>query len=79
MKRILAAAVAIVAGVAMALAAVSLVLFATLRIERMNSPLTRAVALAAALILGVFLLVGSIYLATRFAVWLLGGRAEPGR
>ncbi len=78
MKRLLAAVLAMILGVALTLAAVGVLMLATRSIERMASPLLRALAIGAVLCLGVALLVGSVFLATRLAVWLSGkGPDEP--
>lgn len=49
---------------------------ATLGIAQIESPILRAVAVAAELVLGVVLLVGTIYLATHLAVHIFGPRAS---
>jgi len=77
MKRLLAAAFSMLVGVVATLAAVLVLLRATLYIEKMSSPLLEALAILATLFLGVVLLVGSTYLSTRLAVRLFGNGAKP--
>jgi hypothetical protein len=60
------------AGVAVTLVCVFVLLSAVLAITRIANPWLHGLAVAAALLLGVFLLMGSVYLATRFALRLLG-------
>jgi hypothetical protein len=59
-------------GLIVMLAAVSAVLIATLAVSAVHNPLLHAVSLVAQLIFGVALLVGSVYIATRFAVRVCG-------
>jgi hypothetical protein len=80
MKRLLAAALTALLVVAMTLAAVFVLVGASIAVAQMNSPLMRGVAVAAELTLGVLLLVGTVYLATRVAVLIFGDKSpNPGR
>ena len=80
MKRFLAAALTALLVVAMTLAAVFVLVGASIKVAQMNSPLLRAVAVAAELTLGVLLLVGTVYLATRVAVLIFGEKSpNPSR
>jgi len=74
MKKMLLAALAALLTVAMTLVAMLVLVEATLTVAQMTSPLQRALAVMAELILGVVLLVGTVYLATRLAVRIFGGR-----
>jgi hypothetical protein len=73
MKRLLAAVLTTLLVVAMTLASVFVLVGASLAVAQMNHPVLRALAVAAELILGVLLLVGTTYLATRAAVLIFGG------
>ena len=79
MKRMVVAVLAMLLGVGMTLAAVLILLRATLYIEQMNSPPLRAVAIVATLCLGMVLLLGSVYLSMRLAVRIFGRRESPPR
>ena len=74
MKRFLAAALTALLVVAMTLAAVFVLVGASIAVAQMNSPVMRGVAVAAELTLGVLLLVGTVYLATRVAVFIFGDK-----
>ena len=70
MKRFLLAAFSLLLSVAITLASILLLLRATLIIERMQSPFLRGLSVVGAVLLGVALLVGSVYLSTHVAVRL---------
>ncbi len=72
MKRLLAAALTTLLVVVMTLAAVFVLVGASLGVAQMENPLLRAVGVAAELTLGVLLLVGTVYIATRVAVLIFG-------
>ena len=72
MKKMLLAALAALLTVAMTLVAMLVLVEATLSVAQMTNPLQRALAVMAELILGVVLLVGTVYLATRLAVRIFG-------
>ena len=72
MKRFLATFLSMLLSVVLTLASVGVLLFATRSIEKMLNPWMRALAIAAALCVGVVLLVGSIFLATQLTVFFYG-------
>ena len=72
MKKIVAAVLAMLLTVALMLAAMLAVVGATLTVARISNPALRAAAVAAELVLGVVLLVGTVYVATRLAVRIFG-------
>jgi hypothetical protein len=78
MKRILAAVLTAMLGVGMTLVAMLVLVRATLTVARMSNPLLWALAVVAELVLGVVLLVGTVYMTTRLAVRIFGVRpSEP--
>jgi hypothetical protein len=68
MKRILASILTTVLIIAMTLAAMFVLVDATLKVTAIVSPLQRAAAIAAELVLGIVLLLGTVWLATHLAV-----------
>jgi hypothetical protein len=68
MKMILASVLTTVLIVAMTLGAMLLLVQATLYVTSLTSPLQRAAAICAELVLGVVLLLGTMWLATHLAV-----------
>ena len=68
MKRILASILTTVLIIAMTLAAMFVLVDATLKVTAVVSPLQRALAIAAELVLGIVLLLGTVWLATHLAV-----------
>jgi len=68
MKRILASILTTALIVAMTLAAMFVLVDATLKVTAIVSPLQRTVAIAAELVLGIVLLLGTVWLATHLAV-----------
>ena len=80
MKRLLAAVLIALLVVAMTLASVFVLVGASIEVAQMDSPWLRAVAVVAELVLGVLLLVGTVYLATHAALRIFGGEpANPRR
>ncbi len=78
MKRLLAAVLTTLLIVAMTLGAMLVLVRATLEVAQMSNPLLRALAVVAELVLGVVLLVGTVYLATHLAVRIFSERtARP--
>lgn len=73
MKRILQGVLTALAAVAMTLAAMFVLVRASMAVARMTNPILRAAAVTAELILGVLVLVGTVYVATRLAVRIFGG------
>ena len=80
MKRILASILTTILIVAMTLAAMFTLVRATVYVTSIESPLHRAGAIAAELLLGVVLLLGTVWLATHLAVRIFGGKesSSPG-
>ena len=73
MKKMVLAVLTALLTVAMTLVAMLVLVEATLTVAQMTNPMLRALAVAAELVLGVVLLVGTVYLATRLAVRIFGG------
>jgi hypothetical protein len=80
MKRILASIVTTILIVAMTLAAMFTLVRTTVYVTSIESPLHRASAIAAELLLGVVLLLGTVWLATHLAVRIFGVKetSSPG-
>jgi hypothetical protein len=76
MKRILACVLTTVLIVAMSLGAMFILVRATLYVTSVASPVERWVAIGAELLLGVILLLGTVWLATHLAVRIFGVK-EP--
>jgi hypothetical protein len=68
MKTVLASIVTTILIVAMTLSAMFILVEATVRVTSLTSPLQRAVAVCAEMVLGVVLLLGTVWLATHLAV-----------
>jgi hypothetical protein len=77
MKRILASILTTVLILGMTLAAMFTLVRATVYVTSIPSPLQRAVAIAAELLLGVVLLLGTVWLATHLAVRIFDGKESP--
>lgn len=77
MKKILASIVTTILIVAMTLAAMFILLWATIKVTSLKSPLHRAGAMGAELLLGVVLLLGTTWLATHLAVRIFGTKGSP--
>jgi hypothetical protein len=77
MKQILASVLTTVLIVAMTLAAMFVLVDATLKVTAIVSPLQRAVAIAAELVLGIVLLLGTVWLATHLAVRIFRVQEPP--
>jgi len=75
MKMVLASVLTTVLIVAMTLAAMFILVEATDYVTSVASPLQRAVAIIAELVLGVVLLLGTVWLATHLAVRIFGKNA----
>lgn len=79
MKTVLASIVTTILIVAMTLSAMFILVDATLRVTSLASPLQRALAFAAELVLGVVLLLGTVWLATHLAVRIFAPKKpQPG-
>lgn len=77
MKKILASIFTTILIVAMTLAAMFILVWATMKVTSLKSPLHRAGAMSAELLLGVVLLLGTTWLATHLAVRIFGTKASP--
>lgn len=75
MKTIFASALTTILIVAMTLAAMFTLVRATVYVTSIPSALQRGAAIAAELVLGVILLLGTVWLATHLAVRIFGGKA----
>lgn len=79
MKTVLASMVTTILILAMTLAAMFTLVAATLRVTALEDPLQRALAFGAELVLGVVLLLGTVWLATHLAVRIFAPRKpDPG-
>ena len=76
MKQVLASILVVVLTVAMALAAMYALVFATERVTAIASAPQRILAIGAELLLGVVLLLGTVWVATHFAVRIFGSREQ---
>jgi hypothetical protein len=77
MKQILASILTTVLIIAMTLAAMFVLVDATLKVTAIVSPLQRAIAIAAELVLGIVLLLGTVWLATHLAVRIFHVQEPP--
>jgi|SRR6516164_7038267 hypothetical protein len=77
MKHALLAILTTLLIVAMTLSAMVILVRATLYVTAIHSPLPRAGAMAAELLLGVVLLLGTVWLATHLAVLIFAPKQTP--
>lgn len=77
MRQVLASILTTLIIVAMTLSAMVILVEATLYVTAIQSPLARAGAMAAELLLGVMLLLGTVWLATHLAVLIFAPRENP--
>jgi len=77
MKKILAAVIIALMIVFITLAAVFSLVETTLNVAAVRSPLMRALGLCAEFVLGILLLLGTVYLATHIAVRIFSGGRPP--
>jgi hypothetical protein len=77
MKHVLLSILTTLLIVAMTLSAMVILVRATLYVTEIESPLPRAGAIAAEILLGVVLLLGTVWLATHLAVLIFGPRLNP--
>jgi len=77
MKMILASALTTVLIVALTLGAMFLLVQATDYVTSLESPLQRAIAMGAEILLGVVLLLGTTWLATHLAVRIFSTKESP--
>ena len=76
MKHVLLSILTTLLIVAMTLSAMVILVRATLYVTEIDSPLKRAGAIAAEILLGVILLLGTVWLATHLAVLLFAPRSS---
>jgi heme/copper-type cytochrome/quinol oxidase subunit 3 len=77
MKMIIASILTTILIVTMTLGAMFILVQATEYVTSLESPLNRATAMAAELILGVVLLLGTVWLATHLAVRIFATKEPP--
>lgn len=77
MMRLVASVLTTILIVAMTLAAMFTLVRATIYVTSIESPLQRAAAIGAELLLGVVLLLGTVWLATHLAVRIFGSKETP--
>jgi hypothetical protein len=68
MRQVLASVLTTILIIGMTLAAMFVLVDATLKVTAIESPVQRAVAIGAELVLGIVLLLGTVWLATHLAV-----------
>ena len=79
MKTVLASVVTTILILAMTLAAMFTLVEATLRVTSLDSPIQRGLAIGAEMVLGVVLLLGTVWLATHLAVRIFAPKKpDPG-
>jgi hypothetical protein len=77
MKKVLASILTALMTVAMTMSAMVILERATLYVTSIASPLPRAAAIAAEILLGVILLLGTVWLATHLAVLIFAPKNHP--
>lgn len=77
MKLVVASILVVLLTVAMALAAMYALVFTTERVTAIVSTPQRMLAVCAELLLGVVLLLGTVWVATHFAVRIFGTKNSP--
>ncbi len=77
MKQVLASILVVILTVAMALAAMYALVITTEHVTAIDSTLPRVIAIGAELLLGVVLLLGTVWVATHFAVRIFGAKDSP--
>jgi hypothetical protein len=77
MKMILASVLTVILIVAMTLGAMFTLVRATTYVTSLQSPVHRTAAIGAELLLGVVLLLGTVWLATHLAVRIFGKNESP--
>ena len=77
MKMIIASVLTTILIVALTLSAIFVLVWATEYVTSLESPLHRAAAMGAELLLGVVLLLGTVWLATHLAVRIFATKEEP--
>jgi hypothetical protein len=77
MKMVVASILVVLLTVAMALAAMYALVITTEHVTAINSAVQRMLAVCAELLLGVVLLLGTVWVATHFAVRIFGAKNSP--
>jgi len=77
MKMVLASTFVVILTVAMALAAMYALVITTEYVTAIQSTPSRILAIGAELLLGVVLLLGTVWVATHFAVRIFGAKSLP--
>ncbi len=77
MKMILASVFTTLLTIAMTLGAMFTLVRATVYVTSLQSPIQRTAAIGAELVLGVVLLLGTVWLATHLAVRIFGKKTPP--
>ena len=77
MKRIFAAILTTLLIIAMTLMAMFVLVYATLKVTAIQSPVQRAAAIGAEIVLGIVLLLGTVWLATHLAVRIFRVQQPP--
>ena len=77
MKRIFAAVLTTILIIAMTLAAMFALVYTTLKVTAIQSSAQRAVAMGAEIVLGIVLLLGTVWLATHLAVRIFHVEEQP--
>lgn len=75
-KRVAATILSASVGLLVVLTAAGALLMATLAVGEIRDPVLRAIFTATELALGVGLLVGSVFFATQFTVWVTGKSSD---
>ena len=76
MRQVLASVLTTILIIGMTLAAMFVLVDATLKVTAIESPVQRAVAIGAELVLGIVLLLGTVWLATHLAVLLFAPKSS---
>ena len=77
MKRILASILTALLIVAMTLGAMFLLVYTTLKVTAIQAPMQRMAAIGAEIVLGIVLLLGTVWLATHLAVRIFHVQKPP--
>lgn len=77
MKRILASIFTTILIIALTLGAMFALVAATLKVTAIQSPVQRAIAIAAELVFGIVLLLGTVWVATHLAVRIFSVSEPP--
>ncbi len=75
-RRVAAAILSASVGLVVVLTATGALLMATLAVGEIRDPVLRAISITTELAVGVGLLVGSVFFATQFTVWVTGKSSD---